>query len=288
MSPYNISEDTTYKLYGEVAISHAKVDVPYSMPHPHFHQDYELFILVDGGRKFFLSNTICSLSHQTAMLIKPNEPHQSTINLNAPLERYAVYISPKLMGNIIKENKSLEDFTNIRRFQISEDTFPKLLDIIYQIDNQLTVCDSYSLAHIKNLIVNIMILLLRDSKKQENQKSNPVSFFEKNDIRIQTPINYILEHYAESITLKDCADIAYMSISHFSRQFHLVTGMNFKEYLNKIRVEKACELLKSNKKYNITELAQLVGFTNSCYFSYVFRQITGLSPTDYKKAHNPK
>ncbi len=286
--PYNISEDITYKLYGEVAISHAKVDIPYGMPHPHFHQDYELFFLVDGGRKFFLSNTICSLSSQTAMLIKPNEPHQSTVNLNSPLERYAIYISPKLMGNIIKENKGLEEFLKIRRFQISENNFYKIIDLINQIEVQLNVQDSYSVHHLKNLIVNIIILLLRETNNHNENKNNSSSFFEKNDIRIQAPINYILEHYAEQITLSECADIAYMSTSHFSRQFHLVTGMNFKEYLNKVRIEKACEFLKSDKKYNITELTQLVGFTNSCYFSYVFRLITGLSPTEYKKIHNQK
>ena len=281
---YNYANDHTYSLYGGVAISYKKVPHPFYMPAPHFHQDYELFILMEGGRKFFLSNTIFSLESHSTLLVEPNEPHQTTINLNSPLERYVVYISPKLMETIFRENPKLRKFLEIQCSKLSDNAFCELIEFVEHIKAQLALQDNYSEYHLKNIVTNIIILLLREF---ENNEPVPTPF-EKNDIRIQAPINYILNHYQEPITLKDCADIAYMSPSHFSRQFHLITGMNFKEYLNKVRVDKACELLKSDKNYSVTELTLKVGFTNSSYFTSIFRQITGLTPTEYKKAYSKK
>ena len=281
---YKFTKDKTYTTYSGVAISYEKTPRPYAMPHPHIHDDYELFILIEGGRKFFLSNTIFSLESQSALLINPNDPHRTTINLNSELERYVIYISPKLMDTILKENHDLKSFLKIQRFKLSNSSFEMLMNLVLKIKDQLDLQDIYSKYQLKNLIIDIIILLLRESSYNEDK----VTTFEKNDLRIQTAINYIIEHCHEPITLESCANIAYMSPAHFSRQFHLITGVNFKEFLNKVRIDKACELLKSKENYRITELTFRSGFTNSSYFTSVFHQMTGLTPTQYKKSYHKK
>lgn len=283
---YHIQRDSTYKLYGGVAISHNSVAVAYAMPNPHTHSDYELFFLFDGGRKFFLSNKIYSLLAPSALLIPPDEPHQTTINLKKHMERYAIYISPKLMANILRENPSLKSFLKTQIFNISDDSFEILSVLIKKIETQLALRDSFSPCHIKNAITEIIILLLRQ-QNETIHTSNTYSSFQKNDIRLQTPINFILEHYHEQISLEQCAKIANLSISHFSRQFHMVTGMSFKEYLIRVRVEKACELLKSPENIGITEIAIKCGFSDSSYFTLCFKSKTGFTPTKYRKAFCP-
>jgi len=54
-------------------------------------------------------------------------------------------------------------------------------------------------------------------------------------------------------------------------------GMTFNQYLTKIRIEKAQEMIQSGK-YKIYEVAQAVGYRDSAYFSYIYKKVTGHSP----------
>ncbi|MCQ2451220.1 MAG: helix-turn-helix transcriptional regulator, partial [Clostridia bacterium] len=75
--------------------------------------------------------------------------------------------------------------------------------------------------------------------------------------------------------------IAYMSPSHFSREFHKVTGLSFKEFLNKTRVDASLKLLEARQD-SIAQIAQLTGFSSESYFGYVFNNIKGVSPSKYR------
>lgn len=61
-----------------------------------------------------------------------------------------------------------------------------------------------------------------------------------------------------------------------------VMGEGFSEYLNKVRVEKAKEVLQ-DKKITMQEVAELVGYSNSAYFTQIFKNLTGISPKMYQK-----
>lgn len=281
---YKVSEDCSYTLYGETAISYAFDPMPHSMDFPHFHKDYEIFFLVQGNRKFFSSNTICSLAASSVMLIEAGEHHQSTVNLSVTSERYAMYVSKKLIETIAKENKEFSELKGVMCFEPGEAVFSGIMRRIKAIEKEIALKDDFSKTAIKNHVTAILIDLLRNKGESVKICGN----FEKNDMRLQSTVNYIIENYSSKITLEQCAEMAYMSVSHFSRQFRLVTGLNFKEYLNRIRVEKASEILKNEKVYNKTALAQEVGFSSGSYFTYVFRSYTGLSPTQYQKKFGKK
>lgn len=276
---YKVSDDCSYTLYGGVAISYAYEPHPKGMITPHFHKDYELFLLLKGNRKFFCSNRICSLSPATAMLVEPHEYHQGTTNLDSTSERYAVYVSPQLMETILKENRELPTPKTVTRFELDNDTFSKVLEHIKEIQQESRKKDIYSKSAVKNHITAVLIHVFRNVCDTATADSN----FERNDMRLQSTVDYIIKNYNTKITLEECAEMAYMSVSHFSRQFRLITGVNFKEFLNRVRIEKACELLKSGKYRNKTAIAQEVGFSSSSYFTYVFRNHTGVSPTQYQK-----
>ena len=63
--------------------------------------------------------------------------------------------------------------------------------------------------------------------------------------------------------------------------FREQTGMTLSEYTIKVRMERACELLKKNK-YSIGEIGRMVGYNASYYFSAVFKKYTGFTPTEYR------
>ncbi|QCX32895.1 response regulator [Caloramator sp. E03] len=99
---------------------------------------------------------------------------------------------------------------------------------------------------------------------------------------IEKAKNYIEENYMKDITLERVANYVSMSSSHFSRIFYEAEGINFKDYLIKIRMEKAINmLLKGNK--SIKEIAQEVGYPDQNYFSKAFKKYTNSAPTEYFK-----
>ncbi len=100
--------------------------------------------------------------------------------------------------------------------------------------------------------------------------------------RLERVVNYINEHYANPIPLNSVARLAGMSTSSFSHFFAKSTGSNFTEFLNRVRVAHACELLSTTDK-PVTEICHAVGFNNVANFNRRFRELRSQTPREYRK-----
>lgn len=93
---------------------------------------------------------------------------------------------------------------------------------------------------------------------------------------------YIDEHYMENLSLEVLANYIHLNPYYFSSFFKKKTGENFKDYLNKVRMENALRLLiSSDKKSN--EIADEVGFRDEKYFSKLFQKYYGVTPAQYRR-----
>ncbi|OKP76193.1 DNA-binding response regulator [Paenibacillus sp. P3E] len=95
--------------------------------------------------------------------------------------------------------------------------------------------------------------------------------------------SYIHEHYAEELTLAELSDKVFISRNHLSIIFKNITGETFNNYLTRVRIEKARELL-IERKMLVYEVAERVGYKNIPYFSTLFKKITGMNPTELIKS----
>lgn len=93
---------------------------------------------------------------------------------------------------------------------------------------------------------------------------------------------YIHEHYQEDITREDVARAVSLAPEYYAKQFKRETGVAVKDYINQHRVEVAKELLRTTEK-KVTDIAMDVGFSDSSYFTVVFRKIVGMSPSEYRQ-----
>ncbi len=93
---------------------------------------------------------------------------------------------------------------------------------------------------------------------------------------------FIHEHYHEPIGREDIARCVGVSEGYLSRSFNLETGLSLIHYLTRYRIQQAKLLLASSDKA-VTEIAMEVGFSDSNYFSRVFRQEVGVSPLTYRR-----
>lgn len=92
---------------------------------------------------------------------------------------------------------------------------------------------------------------------------------------------YIEEHHAEDISLGEVAKSVHTSLYYFCKIFKKHTGIHFTEYVSRVRVEKAKNLLL-NPNLRISEIAYEVGFQSLTHFNRVFKKIVRQSPTEYR------
>jgi two-component system response regulator YesN len=100
---------------------------------------------------------------------------------------------------------------------------------------------------------------------------------------IKSVCDFIHNHYQDDLTLTQMAEYSNVSISHFSSLFKRYTGESLVSYINQVRVAKAKELLR-NSNDKIYLIAENVGFSSQPYFIRVFKNVTGMSPNEYRKS----
>jgi AraC-like DNA-binding protein len=96
-------------------------------------------------------------------------------------------------------------------------------------------------------------------------------------------MHYIQEHYADALSPAQIAERFGHNPSYFSRLFHQRAGMTLVEYINRIRIQKSCQLLKRSDA-GITEIALAVGYNNISHFNRFFRKLMGMTPREYRMA----
>ena len=93
---------------------------------------------------------------------------------------------------------------------------------------------------------------------------------------------YLEENYRNEISLDTVAEVVNLSTSYLSFIFKENSGLNFVDYVNQFRLKKAKELLE-NSSYNISQIAELSGYSSANSFSKVFKKYNGISPGQYRK-----
>lgn len=93
---------------------------------------------------------------------------------------------------------------------------------------------------------------------------------------------FIAEHSTEDLSLGEVAKAVHTSTFYFCKMFKKATGINFTDYVSRVRIEKAKSLLL-NPNLRISEIAYEVGFQSLTHFNRVFKRIVGASPTQYRE-----
>lgn len=128
---------------------------------------------------------------------------------------------------------------------------------------------------------NALCLCMQQIQKQSLQAIFPEEEQQPSEA-IAKALRYIRQNYRNKISLNDIAEHVFLSPTYFSKKFKEEIGKNFNQYVNEIRTEQAKHLLK-NTNYGFSEIAADTGFETLSYFSKVFRRITGLSPSAYRR-----
>ncbi len=164
------------------------------------------------------------------------------------LRRFLVFLNRRLMEYYNEQQPLLE--------------MQRLENEIKQINN---------LEGLKNYFEQLIDNLIDDLNNNANEKKVEI---------IETVKDYIRENYSQDISLDDVADYISFSKYYLSKLFKEVEGINYKDYLIKVRMEEAKERLKNGDKIKV--VAGEVGYSDRNYFSRAFKKYTGISPGKFQ------
>ena len=120
------------------------------------------------------------------------------------------------------------------------------------------------------------------SRIYENQGATQTPDLAQLPEYIQTALGFINEHYADDISLDDVATHSFMHPGYLSQLIKKYTNGSYIDYLTKIRIEKAKELL-SQTDDKIAVIGAKVGYKYSQYFHKIFKSVTGETPHEYRQ-----
>jgi len=124
----------------------------------------------------------------------------------------------------------------------------------------------------KTLLQELFIAISQNIKKKNQNYAH--------SLKVEKIIQYMHKNINHQVTLTELSDLVQLSSFYLSRTFKEVTGYSIIKYFNKIKIDKAKELLaEGNKK--VKEVAQELGYADEFYFSRMFKRIEGMSPSEF-------
>lgn len=149
------------------------------------------------------------------------------------------------------------------------------MDVIREMEEQKTHYKASAMALLLSLCIE-MHRIQSESGERDAEGSMP-----ENAMVLSPVLDYIEDHYAEKFDIDLLADICHLSSTHFRRLFHSIMGTSPLEFLNSMRITKACNLLRSTE-YSILHISEMVGFCSVSSFNRHFLAIMKTTPREYR------
>ena len=234
----------------------------------HTHDHYELFYQLNGDSTQKINNCIYNVEKGDFILIPPNTVHETNVSgtrilLQVSNKFLNEYFTPKSADVIMKPFCN----THIRPEKESHDKIQALLNSMKKmyVDNDERLFELFT--ELMNYLSNAPTLDKIESRIAD---------------RIKSICTYVNTYYAKIDGTKSIAKEFYLSESYLCRSFKQIMNMSFSQYLTKVKLKHAAELL-TNEKETVSETAEKCGFHSLAYFCNVFKKEYGLSPYRYKQ-----
>ena len=245
----------------------------------HIHKAVELLYVKEGSYTVSLDNTRYEIGEGDLILFCSGAIHHVVTGESVQNSYYVIKIPPTFFLDFARRDAGTEyamRFALNRREnkcfwhkeELKESAIKRVLDTLV---SEFTQEKYASEVAIKLKVMELLLTILRHDAQSEPLVNDQTSYL------IYSVMNYVQERFAEDINEKELAKSYGMSYSHFSRSFKKVTGMTFKNYLNRTRISKAEQLLFL-KGCSVSEAAIACGYNSISYFIKVYRLFTGTTP----------
>lgn len=232
---------------------------------------YIMIYCIDGSGFIYLNGIRHELKPNTYFIIPKNVPHRYNSTESNPWSIYWVHFTGDISEKIY-ERFLEEDLAIVKTIPYDENRI-KLFEQIYSIlehsfnDKEMEVVN-FSLLHFISSLVY-------------HKEANPEVY---NTDSISNSISFMKHNIHEKLGIEELSRQQNISISHYSRTFKQKTGSSPINFFNQLKIQKSCQYLYFTDR-SIKEICTDLGFDDQYYFSRLFRNIVGISPSKYRKQH---
>lgn len=238
----------------------------------HWHRSIEIFAVFEGELSFVLDEEKIPLHAGEFIIVNSNEVHSVfspkpnfTIVLQIPLSAFDKYYTEEQFI-LFSHHASTQDESVMNLIREIYDTYIKK-----ECGYELKVQSKFY------MLMYLLVTVYRENEVDEDQIYN-----HKKMNRLSLITSYIREHYQSELSLESVAEVFGYSPTYLSKMFRRYAKINYKSYLQSVRVEYAYkELVNTDKK--ISEIAADHGFPNQKAFAKEFQKKYGMLPSEYRR-----
>lgn len=280
---------------GRELIEHGNIRFPIACYHDdllelpvdwHWHEELELILVSEGIAIIAVDGERYVVHEGDGFFINTGVLHGCWSYENSNCRLHSIVFHPRLVGgspgSVFWEeylNPILNHVSFKSLFLKQEERWQK--EALRALDHAWSVCVNEEKGYEFNTrseLSKFMFLIwqhLNERKEIVTEKQL------RDSSRVKVMLEYIGEHYSDTITMKEIAGSASLSESECLRCFHNTIGTTPIQYLKSYRIKKAAELL-SNTEEKIVDIGMACGFQDMSYFAKAFRGIYGCTPSEYR------
>ncbi len=256
----------------------------------HRHLQFEIVLFKSGKGLYTTKSGIHDIQPQDIFIFASNEQHCITdIFEGEDFHFMNIHFEPRYVWGSSNNGLSNEamnmcflhndDFCN--RLPRSNPYTDRVRQLIYDIESELEAkAPEYELM-VHNKVYEILVVLARHLGYGTGRT---VTAEEYRHIKaVRTAIDYINRHLTEDLTLNELAQKADFSPNYFSFIFKRTAGVPLWDYITSKRIELAMAMLTDTTDRNMLDIAVDCGFNNTANFNKMFRKVTGLTPSQFRR-----
>ena len=266
-------------------------DTKYKME-PNLHDSFEMVYVKKGGVEFIISDAPVQAGPNDIIIIKPFQYHKFQVKSEAGCDFIVLNFKFEDRASGQYSEVSLHDFLHFVSSRESGDYISLKVgqknEIIALLGRILKERSGGEIEgeFLSQLLMMELFVHLSRALKQEWEDSIRGKSPKRREL-IGVALKYIHKHFERNLSLGDMAKYVFLSPGYFTHAFKEETGVSPIQYLLKIRVERACELLCETDDKMI-DIALAVGFSHPQRFNESFKKYAGVSPTEFRRRNRRK
>ena len=249
----------------------------------HHSNNIELAFILSGSGRYMVNSKEYEVRQGDLIICNPGDEHQSIVtDRNNPTIEFICGFSDVYFAGMGRNRIELADGT--ARLRFSPEHRREIARCCYDIIEENDMAQPGRYYIIKALVIRMLVLIFRaiQGDVKNDMEGTSFSSYSKSYVARKI-IDYLNENYEHKISLDQIATNMYLSPVYISKIFKEKTGDSPINYLIRIRLEKAKELLVSEENTSIKEIALKVGYEDVYHFSKLFKKHYGVSPLAYRR-----
>lgn len=254
----------------------------------HDHEHAELAFILSGKGKYLVDDVEYDVEAGDLVICNPGVKHAHIVtNKDEPTIEFIAGFYDFHFKNMAQNSIETKDDTCILKTttELKQDLMMHCYAMIAE--NESSNVGKYFM--FKTHLIQMLLLVMREIVSDDDYKQSKCSFESYNkNYAVKQIINYLNENYNKKISLEQIAHNMYLSPVYISKIFKEETGESPINYLIKIRLEKARDILIKDGNSSIKSIANQVGYEDVYHFSKLFKKYYEISPLYYRKREQEK